>query len=111
MTINITILCSVLRIVVLGCETWSLTLRDIHIQADSVLSKIFVLKKEEKTEDWRKLRNKELHDLDFSPDFIWLIKRRRMRWVRHVARVGEKGNLCRGWVTKTEDGASLKTEA
>lgn len=57
------------------------------------LRKIFALKKEEKTEDWRKLHNKELRDVDFPPDFIWLIKRRRMRWVRHTAHVGEEGKF------------------
>jgi hypothetical protein len=61
------------------------------------------LKKEGNTVDWRKLHSKELHDLDSSPDFIWLIKRRRMIWVRHAARVGEKGNVYSVWVTKTED--------
>jgi hypothetical protein len=67
-----------------------------------VLRKIFALK-EEKTGDWRKFHNKELRDVDFSADFIWLIKRRRMRWVRHVARVREKRNVYIVWVTKTED--------
>jgi hypothetical protein len=104
--INITIHGSVLCIVVLGYETWSLVLRDIRsltVYESVVLRMIFLLKKEEKTEDWRKFHSKELNDLDFSPDFIWLIKRRRMRWVRHVARVGEKGNIYSVWVTKTED--------
>jgi len=55
-----------------------------------MLRKISALKEEEKTGDWRKLHNKELHDLDFPPDFIWLIKRRRMKWVRHVARMGRR---------------------
>ena len=100
MTINITIQCSVLWIVVLGCETWPVILRDIHrltFYEKCGLRKIFAFKEEEKkTGDWRKLHRKELHDLNFSPDFIWLIKRRRMRWVRHVARVGEKGNVYRG---------------
>jgi hypothetical protein len=55
--INVVVQCSVLWIVVLGCETWSLILRDIHrltVYGGMVLRKILGLRKEEKTEEWRK---------------------------------------------------------
>jgi hypothetical protein len=42
------------------------------------------------TEGWRKLRNDELHNLYCSPSTIKIIKSRRMRWARNVARIGEK---------------------
>jgi hypothetical protein len=42
------------------------------------------------TGEWRKLLNKELHDLYSSPSIIRIIKSRRMRWVGHVARMGER---------------------
>jgi hypothetical protein len=41
---------------------------------------------------WRKLHNEELHNLYSSPSTIRMMKSRRMRWVGHVARMGEKRN-------------------
>jgi hypothetical protein len=49
-----------------------------------------------------KLHNKELHDLYSSPNIIKMIKSRRMRWVGHVARMGEKRNVYRLLVGKPE---------
>jgi hypothetical protein len=49
----------------------------------------------EVTGDWRKLHKEELHNLYSSPNIIRMIKARRMRWVGHVARIGEKLNACR----------------
>jgi hypothetical protein len=53
-----------------------------------VLRKIFGPKKDEVTEEWRELHNKELHDLYSSPDLIRIIKFRRTGWAKHVERVG-----------------------
>jgi hypothetical protein len=39
---------------------------------------------------WRKLHNKELHDLYSSTSIIRIIKSRKMRWVRHIARMEER---------------------
>jgi hypothetical protein len=54
------------------------------------------------TGEWRKLHNKELHDLYTSPIIIRIIKSRRMRWAGHVARMGEKRNAYRLLVGKPE---------
>jgi hypothetical protein len=54
------------------------------------------------TGDWRKLHNEELHNLYSSPNIIRMIKPRRMRWVGHVARVGETRNAYRILVGKPE---------
>jgi hypothetical protein len=49
-----------------------------------VLRRIFGLKRDEVIGDWRKLRNKELHNLYSSPNIIEMIKSKRMRWAGHV---------------------------
>jgi hypothetical protein len=50
---------------VYGCETWSLTLREEHrlrVFENRVLRRIFGLKRDEMTGEWRKLHNEELRD-------------------------------------------------
>jgi len=54
-----------------------------------VLRRIFGLKRDEVTGEWRKLHNEELNDL-YSPNIFRVIKSRRMRWAGHVARMGER---------------------
>jgi len=49
-----------------------------------------------------KLHNEELNDLYSSHDFVRVIKSRRMRWVGHVARVGEGKGVYRVLVGKPE---------
>jgi hypothetical protein len=48
--------------------------------------------------EWRKLHNKELHDLYSSPSIIRIIKSQRMRWAGHVARIGRYRIVLRGTV-------------
>jgi hypothetical protein len=60
-----------------------------------VLRKIFGPKRDEVSGEWRKLHNEELCDFYSSPSIIRIIKSRRMRWARHVARMGEKRNAYR----------------
>jgi hypothetical protein len=55
----------------------------------------FFLKRDEVMGEWRKLHNKELHDLYSSPSIIRIIRLRRMRWADHVARMGEQKNAYR----------------
>jgi hypothetical protein len=52
-----------------------------------VLRRIFGPKRDEVTEEWRKLHNEELHDLYSSPNIVRMLKSRRMRWAGHVARM------------------------
>jgi hypothetical protein len=53
-----------------------------------VLRRIFGLKRDEVTGEWRKLHNEELRDLYSSPSISRIIMARRMRWAGHVARMG-----------------------
>jgi len=55
-----------------------------------VLKRIFGPKRGEVTGDSRKLHNGELNDLYSSPNFIRVIKSRRMRWAGRVAHMGRR---------------------
>jgi hypothetical protein len=55
------------------------------------------------TGGWRKLYNDELHNLYSSPSTIRITKLRGMRWVGHVARMGEKRNVYRLLAGKPEE--------
>jgi hypothetical protein len=86
----------ILPVVLYGCETWSLTLRDkrrLRVFENRVLRGVFGPKRDEVTEEWRKLHNEWLSDLYSLPDIVWVVKSRRMRWAGHVARMGE-GERC-----------------
>jgi hypothetical protein len=85
----------ILPVVLYGCETWSLTLKEEHrlrVFEYRVL-RIFGPKRDEVTEEWGKLHNGELHNLYPSPDIVRQTKLRRMRWAAHVARMGEGRNV------------------
>jgi len=53
-----------------------------------VLRRIFGPKRGEVTGELRKLHHEELNDMYVSPNIVWVIKSRRMRWTGHVARMG-----------------------
>ncbi|KAJ4446935.1 hypothetical protein ANN_13637 [Periplaneta americana] len=85
----------ILPVVLYGCETWILTLREeqrLRVFENKVLRKIFGAKRDEVTGEWRKLHNTELHALYSSPDIIRNTKSRRLRWAGHVARMGVSRN-------------------
>ena len=67
-----------------------------------VLRRIFGPRKDEVTGEWRRLHNEELNDLYSSPNFVRVIKSRRIRWVGHVARMGEERKVYRVLVGKPE---------
>jgi hypothetical protein len=80
-----------MTVVLYGFETWSLTLREerrLRVFENRVLRRIFGLKMDEVTGEWRKLHNEELRDLYSSPSIIRIIKLRRMRLTENVARMG-----------------------
>jgi hypothetical protein len=67
-----------------------------------VLRRIFGPKRDEATGQWRKLQNRELHNLYSSPDIIMQIKSRRMKWAGHVPSMGEGRNVYRVFMGKPE---------
>jgi hypothetical protein len=82
----------ILPVVLYGCETWSLTVREEHklrVFQNRVLMRIFGPKRDRVTGGWRKLHNGALHNLYSFSSIIRIIKSRRMRWAGHVARMGE----------------------
>jgi hypothetical protein len=93
---------TIFSLVLYVCETWSLTLREEHrlrVFENRVLRRIFGLKRDEVTGEWRKLHNEELRNLYSSPSIIRIFKSRKMRWAGHIARVGEKRNA---WESQKE---------
>jgi hypothetical protein len=72
-----------IALVLYGCETWSLTLRDerrLRVFENRVLRRVFGPRRDEVTGEWRKLHNKELSDLYSLPNIVRVVKLRRMRW-------------------------------
>ena len=71
-------------VVLYGCETWSLTLRDERrlrvfenrVFENRVLRRVFGLKRDEVTGEWKKLHNEELSDLYSLPNIVRVVKSR-----------------------------------
>ena len=72
----------ILPVVLYGCETWSLTLREdrkLRVFENVVLRRIFGPRRDEVTGEWRRVHNEELNHLYSSPNIVRVIKSRRMR--------------------------------
>jgi len=88
-----------------GCLPWSLTLREerrLRVFENRVLRGVFGPKRDEVTGEWRKLHNEELSDLYSLPNIVRVVKSRRMRWVGHVARMGQGRGVYNVLVGKPE---------
>jgi hypothetical protein len=73
----------------------------LSVFENRVLRRIFGPKREE-DRSWRKLHNGELRNLYSSPNIVMVIKSRRMRWVGHVAHMGEGRGVYRVLVGRPE---------
>ena len=96
----------ILPVVLYGCETWSLTLREerrLKVSENRVLRTILGPKRGEVTGEWRKLHNEELNELYFSSSILRVVKSRRMRWAGHVTRMGEGKSVYRVLMGKSEE--------
>jgi hypothetical protein len=88
----------ILPIVLYGCETWSLTLREerrLRVFENMLLRRIFGPRRDEVKGDWRRWHNEELNDLYCSPNIVRVIKSRKLDglgmwrvWVRRGGRIG-----------------------
>jgi hypothetical protein len=86
----------ILLVVLYGCQTWSVTLREVHrlrVFENRVLWRIFGPKRDEVMGEWRKLHSGELNNLYSSPNIIRQIKSRRMWWAGYVACMREGRNM------------------
>jgi hypothetical protein len=95
----------ILPVVLYGCKTWSLTLREesrLKVFEKRVLRRVFGPKRDEVRGEWRKLHNEELNDLYSLPNIVRVVKSRRMKWEGHVARMGEDRGVLRVLVGKPE---------
>jgi hypothetical protein len=71
----------ILPVLLYGCETWSLTIREEHrlrMFEKRVVRRIFGSKRDEVTGEWRRLHNEELNDLYSKPNINWVITSRSM---------------------------------
>ena len=84
---------TILPLVLFGGQTCSMKLREerkLRMFENMVLRRILEPRRDEVTGEWRRLHNEELNDLYTSPNFVRVIKSRRMRWAGHVACMGEE---------------------
>jgi hypothetical protein len=94
-----------------GRETWPLTLREqlrLRVFENRVLRRIFTPKRNEVMGERTKLHSRELHNLYSSPNIIRQIKSRRMRWMGHVAHMGEERKVYKVFVGKPEGRRPLR---
>ena len=67
----------IIPIILYGCETWSLTLREerrMRVFENRVLRRMSWPQRVEVRREWRKLHNEELNDLHYSPNIVQVIK-------------------------------------
>jgi len=78
--------------------------RKLRVFENKVLRRMFGPRRDEVTEECRRLHNEELNDLYSSPNIVRVIKSRRMRWVGHVALVVEERGCKGSWWGNRREG-------
>jgi len=104
----------ILPVVLYGCETWSLTLREerwLRAFENRVL-RIFGPERDEETGEMRKIHNEELKDLYSTSSTVQVIKSRKMGWVEHVACLGGEERYIQDFGGESSrKGTAWKTQA
>ena len=80
----------------------------LKVFENRMFRRIFGPKGEEVTRERTKLHNEELHDMHFLANIVQVIKSRRTRWARHVARMGKRRGAYRVLLGKPEERDRLK---
>jgi len=89
----------ILPVVLYGCETWSLTLREVRrlrVFENRVLRRVFGSKRDELKGEWRKLHNEELSDMYSLPNIVRVVKSRRMSWAGACGAYGGRERCAQG---------------
>jgi hypothetical protein len=81
--------------------------RRLMLFENTVLRRIFGHKRDEVIGERRKLRSEELYDLYSSPNIVWVMISRRMRWAGHEARMGKRSGVYGVLVGKPEGNRPL----
>ena len=93
----------------MSSEAWSMRAREerkLRVFENMVYRRIFGLRRDEVTGEWRKLHNEKLNGLYSSSNIVRVIKSRRMRWAWHVARMEvEGGRIWSWWGNRREETA------
>ena len=83
----------ILPVVLYGCETWSLTLREecsLGVFENRILRRVLVFgPKRDENWKWRRFHNAEPHSLYRSPNIVRIIKSRRIKWAGHLSTMEE----------------------
>jgi len=97
----------ILPVVLYGCETWSLTLKEerkLRVFENMVLRRIFGPRRYKITGEWRRLHNEELNDLYSSPNIVRVIKieKNEMGWAMWRIWVRRGGCIGSWWGSRRE---------
>ena len=76
--------------------------RRSRVFENRVLGRILGPRRDKVTGEWRKLHNEQHNNLYYSPSSLRVIKSRRMRWVEHETRTGERRGIYAVLVGKNE---------
>jgi len=76
--------------------------RKFRVYQSMMLRRIFRPRRDKVAGEWRRFHTEELNDLYPSPNFVRVIKSRRMRWAGHVAHMCEEKGVYRFLVGKPD---------
>ena len=76
----------------------------MRVFENRVLRRIFGPRRDDVPWEWWRLHKEELNDFYSSPNIVWVIKSRRMRWPGHVVRMGEERGCIGSWWGNRREG-------